>query len=241
MGCSVKPPSAVMKLNISYPATGAQKLVDIEDEKKVRIFYEKRMGAEVEVDSLGDEWKGYVFRIAGGNDKQGFPTPGRVRLLFSKGHSCYRERRDGERRRKSVRGCIVDANLSVLAVVIVKKGEQEIPGLTDVTVPKRLGPKRASKIRKLFNLSKEDDVTQYVIKRPLPLKEGKKQKYRSPKIQRLVTPVVLQRKRHRVAMKKKRAEKQKDEAAAYARLLALRTKEAKQKRAEELKRRRSRS
>ena len=60
-------------MNISYPATGAQKLVDIEDEKKVRIFYEKRMGAEVEVDTLGDEWKGYVFRIAGGNDKQGFP------------------------------------------------------------------------------------------------------------------------------------------------------------------------
>ena len=223
-------------MNISYPATGAQKLVDIEDEKKVRIFYDKRMGAEVEVDSLGDEWKGYVFRIAGGNDKQGFPMKqgiittgtwhyssvfghsiipsffsGRVRLLFSDGHSCYRERRDGERRRKSVRGCIVDANLSVLAVVIVRKGEQvlvwtqpsethllkissvqEIPGLTDVTVPKRLGPKRASKIRKLFNLSKEDDVTQYVIKRPLPLKEGKKQKYRSPKIQRLVTPVVLQ-------------------------------------------------
>merc|ERR1712198_54865 len=116
--------SSVMKLNISYPATGAQKLVDIEDEKKVRIFYDKRMGAEVEVDSLGDEWKGYVFRIAGGNDKQGFPmkqgiiTTGRVRLLFSDGHSCYRERRDGERRRKSVRGCIVDANLSVLAVVI---------------------------------------------------------------------------------------------------------------------------
>jgi small subunit ribosomal protein S6e len=60
-------------LNISYPATGAQKLIDIEDERKVRIFYEKRMGAEVEADGLGDEWKGYVFRVAGGNDKQGFP------------------------------------------------------------------------------------------------------------------------------------------------------------------------
>ncbi len=35
----------------------------------------------------------------------------------------------------------------------------------------RLGPKRASKIRKLFNLTKDDDVCQYVIKRPLPLKE----------------------------------------------------------------------
>merc|ERR1711928_281839 len=76
------------------------------------------------------------------------------------GHSCYRERRDGERRRKSVRGCIVDANLSVLAVVIVKKGEQEIPGLTDVTVPKRLDlnvpPRSASRSifpRKMMSLS----------------------------------------------------------------------------------------
>lgn len=118
-----------MKLNVSYPATGCQKLFDIDDEKKVRIFYDKRMGQEVEVDSLGDEWKGYVVRIAGGNDKQGFPmkqgvlTNTRVRLLLSAGHSCYRPRRSGERKRKSVRGCIVDANLSVLALIVVQKGE----------------------------------------------------------------------------------------------------------------------
>lgn len=31
------------------------------------------MGAEVEAEQLGDEWKGYILRIAGGNDKQGFP------------------------------------------------------------------------------------------------------------------------------------------------------------------------
>lgn len=31
------------------------------------------MGTEVEADPLGDEWKGYVLKIAGGNDKQGFP------------------------------------------------------------------------------------------------------------------------------------------------------------------------
>ena len=75
------------------------------------------MGQEVDASTLGDEWKGYVFRITGGNDKQGFPmkqgvlTQGRVRLLLSKGHSCYRQRRTGERKRKSVRGCIVDGNL----------------------------------------------------------------------------------------------------------------------------------
>ena len=70
------------------------------------------------------------MRITGGNDKQGFPmkqgvlTTSRVKLLLGKGHSCFRPRRKGERKRKSVRGCIVDANLSVLALSIVKKGEK---------------------------------------------------------------------------------------------------------------------
>lgn len=54
--------------------------------------------------------------------KQGVLTAGRVRLLLGKGHSCFRARRDGERKRKSVRGCIVDGNLSVLSMIIVKKG-----------------------------------------------------------------------------------------------------------------------
>uniref|UniRef100_A0A2K5CKU0 Small ribosomal subunit protein eS6 n=1 Tax=Aotus nancymaae TaxID=37293 RepID=A0A2K5CKU0_AOTNA len=78
--------------------------------------------------------------------KQGVLTHGRVCLLLSKGHSCYRPRRTGERKKKSVCGCIVDANLSVLNLVIVKKGEKDIPGLTDTSVPHRLGPKRASRI-----------------------------------------------------------------------------------------------
>lgn len=227
-----------MKLNISFPATGCQKLIEVDDEKKLRTFYEKRISQEVSAECLGDEWKGYVVRISGGNDKQGFPmkqgvlTTGRVRLLLSSGHSCYRPRRDGERRRKSVRGCIVDANLSVLNLVIIKKGEQEIPGLTDVTIPRRLGPKRASKIRKLFNLKKEDDVRQYVVRRPLPAKEGKKATTKAPKIQRLVTPLVLQRKRHRLAQKRRRATKKREEAAEYQKLLAQRLKEAKERKLE---------
>ncbi|KAM9508061.1 small ribosomal subunit protein eS6 isoform 1-T1 [Guaruba guarouba] len=231
------------RLNISFPATGCQKLIEVDDERKLRTFYEKRMATEVAADSLGEEWKGYVVRISGGNDKQGFPmkqgvlTHGRVRLLLSKGHSCYRPRRTGERKRKSVRGCIVDANLSVLNLVIVKKGEKDIPGLTDTTVPRRLGPKRASKIRKLFNLSKEDDVRQYVVRKPLN-KEGKKPRTKAPKIQRLVTPRVLQHKRRRIALKKQRTQKNKEEAAEYAKLLAKRMKEAKEKRQEQIAKRR---
>ena len=121
-----------------------------------RIFYDKRISAEVAGDSLGDEFKGYVFKIMGGNDKQGFPMkqgvllPYRVRLLLSKGQSCYRQRRQGERKRKSVRGCIVGPDMAALSLVVVKQGEQDLPGLTDDSVPRRLGPKRANKIRKMF-------------------------------------------------------------------------------------------
>ncbi|XP_012876287.1 PREDICTED: 40S ribosomal protein S6 isoform X2 [Dipodomys ordii] len=118
-----------------------------------------------------------------------------------------------------------------------KKGEKDIPGLTDTTVPRRLGPKRASRIRKLFNLSKEDDVRQYVVRKPLN-KEGKKPRTKAPKIQRLVTPRVLQHKRRRIALKKQRTKKNKEEAAEYAKLLAKRMKEAKEKRQEQIAKRR---
>merc|ERR1712187_37636 len=85
--------------------------------------------------------------------KQGVLTNTRVRLLLGKGHSCYRPRRKGERKRKSVRGCEVGPDIAVLALRIIQKGPGEIPGLTDKSIPNRLGPKRASRIRKLFNLT----------------------------------------------------------------------------------------
>jgi len=223
-----------MKLNIANPTTGAQQIVEMDDERKLRVFYEKRMSQEIEGDNLGEEYKGYVFKITGGNDKQGFPMmqgilqAGRVRLLLDKNSNCYRPRRRGERKRKSIRGCIVGPDLAVLNLVILKKGEAPLPGLTDKVIPRRLGPKRASNIRKLFNLSKKDDVRKYVVRRELPPKEkdGKTiKRTKAPKIQRLVTPLTLQRKRHRLALKRRRAAKSKAEAAEYARILALRNKE----------------
>ena len=36
-----------MKLNISYPANGSQKLIEVDDERRLRAFMEKRMGTEV--------------------------------------------------------------------------------------------------------------------------------------------------------------------------------------------------
>ena len=140
----------------------------------------------------------------------------------------YRERRDGARRRKSVRGCIIGSDLAVINVIIVKKGEKEIPGLSEKPMENTLGPKRVGKIRKFFYLKKDDDVRQFVIRRELPAKEGKPKRTKAPKIQRLVTPERVQRKRRRLGLKKLRYEKNQKEAAEYNKLVAQLRKEQRQ-------------
>ncbi|EFA79964.1 40S ribosomal protein S6 [Heterostelium album PN500] len=196
---------------------------------RFRCFIDKRMGQDVAVDTLGEEFKGYVFRITGGNDGEGFPmlqgvaVPHRVRLLLTKNSGCYIPKRDGERKRKSVRGCIVADDIASLQLIIVKKGDAELDGLTNVSFPSRKGPKRANNIRKLFKLSKEDDVRPYVIRREVPSKkEGRKPNSVAPKIQRLVTPVTVARRRalRRAIVDRKVAAA--TAAADYAKLIAQR-------------------
>lgn len=53
---------------------------------------------------------------------------------------------------------------------------------------------------------------------------GKKPRTKAPRIQRLVTPRVLQHKRRRIALKRQRTQKNKEEASEYAKLLAKRMK-----------------
>eukprot|EP01023_Acetabularia_acetabulum_P042615 TRINITY_DN4231_c0_g1_i1.p1 TRINITY_DN4231_c0_g1~~TRINITY_DN4231_c0_g1_i1.p1 ORF type:complete len:287 (+),score=46.41 TRINITY_DN4231_c0_g1_i1:103-861(+) len=237
-----------MKLNVSFPSTGCQKRIEIDDESKLRAFYDKRLAQEVDGEALGDEYKGYIFKIAGGMDKQGFAmrqgvlTNGRVPLLMKKiGDPCFRGygRRKGEKRRRAVRGCIVSQEIGVLNLVIVKKGEGELPGLTDTERPRMRGPKRANKIRKLFNLDKYDDVRKYVVTYAREVEKDGKKRFKCPKIQRLITPERLQRKRRLSAQKKQRIERKTKEAEAYQKLLAQRRKEERERRSESLAKKRA--
>uniref|UniRef100_G3UJY8 40S ribosomal protein S6 n=1 Tax=Loxodonta africana TaxID=9785 RepID=G3UJY8_LOXAF len=215
-----------VKLNVSFPVTGFQKLIEVDNERRLRTFYGKWMATEVAADSLGDERKGYVVRTNDGNHKQGFPKQGvlshdHVHLLRRQGCSCYRPKTAGARRCKSAQ----------VAWMLIK-WKKDIPRLADTTVS-RHGPKRASRIHEIFSLSKKDDVHPYVLRKPLN-KEGKKPRTKAPKIQHLVTPHVLQHKGQCIALKKQRTKGNKEEAAEYAQLLAKRMKEAKGKLQEQI-------
>lgn len=88
----------------------------------------------------------------------------------------------GERKRKSVRRCIVDANISVSALV-VKKVDTEITELTENN-PTLYGTKE----------SQQNVYRHFVVRRPLPAKANNKATSKAPmiqSIQRLVTSVVL--------------------------------------------------
>jgi small subunit ribosomal protein S6e len=195
-----------MKLNIAFPQNGTCKQFNITDETLRRVnLNDYRLGNDVDGGIFGDEFKGYVFRLKGGSDEDGFPmvngvlASSRVSLLIKRGAIGFNtfRGRSGERRRKSLRGCILGSDLACVNVTVMKSGEKPIEGVTDVNVPRRLGPKRANNIRKLFGLDRTDDVRKFVVRRKVS-KEGKKDRFKAAKIQRLITPVVRARRAHKV-------------------------------------------
>merc|ERR1712232_98200 len=173
---------------------------------------------------------------------QGVMTSERVRLLLdSNRHTCYHVH--PRQKRKTIRGCITSADTSVINMTIVRKGDKDIPGLTDETstVPNRLGPKRASKIRKLWNLDAQDDVRQYVIRRTIPNKEGSARKTprtKSPKIQRLITPKIAARKRATAAARERQSVKSREAGAAYEKMMKARREATRSKRLSKLSKKR---
>ena len=210
-----------MRITIAYPENGTQVCVDIDDPAALAALYEKRLGQDIEGEKLGGQFKGYLFRIGGGFDKQGFPmkqgviTPRRLRLLLKAGTSCYRPRKDGERKRKTVRGCIISDEIAALHIVVLEKGEQEIAGLTDKVVPRRFGPKRASTLRAMFGVEdSKEDASKLVLKREV--KEGK---FTQPKVQRLITPRRVARKNKMLNERKAKREATQKKAEAYQNML----------------------
>ena len=234
-----------MKFNISCPETGANKMVELQNEEKLSELIDKKIGDEIDGKVISETFEGYTFKIVGGFDKDGFAmkngvlTQAKKRILLTKGCSMFRFRkgyhRSGIRKRKLVRGCIVSNDIKILHLKVIKKGANPIPGLTEEgkEIPKRLGPKRAKKILKQLGLTevynekkKNKDqrknirymITKFAPKREVTTKNGKVY-VKKAKIQRLITPERLRRKRVLKAIKKERREQTEKEKKNYENLL----------------------
>ena len=146
--------------------------------------------------------------------KNGVLTKTKKKLLLGPNTSGYRNEREGTSQRKTVRGAIIGSEIASINLILVKKGEKEVEGLTDVKVPVRLGPKRANKIRKLFNLPRHSDFrrqqnhdkikvhnidVQKAVVRRVTKEIGDKKYYKAPRITRLLTTKRIRRKRVRRA------------------------------------------
>ena len=233
-------------------------MVELQNEEKLSEIIDKKIGDEIDGSVISNVFEGYKFKITGGFDKDGFAmkngilSQGKKRVLLTKGCSLFRFRkgyhRSGTRIRKLVRGCIISNDIKNLHLKIIKKGAKPIEGLTEANdaKPKRLGPKRATKILKqfgltgVFNEKKKDKeakkhlrfmITKFAPKREVETKNGKKYVKRA-KIQRLITPDRLRRKRLLKKFHQERREKAAKDKEAY-KVLVKKTFEKKKKEAKE--------
>ncbi|KAG2370755.1 hypothetical protein C9374_014249 [Naegleria lovaniensis] len=202
----------VRRFQIASPQTGKTKTFEPIYESNHSSLVGRKIGDVIDGIDVSTMFTGYRFKISGASDSTGVPHQagifqyGRVRLLKkpgSFGYPSWRAKRKGSMKRKTVRGGIIDMGTRTISLVIVKNGTSVIPGLTDGTLPKTLAPKRASKIRKLFNLSKCDDVRKYVIKRNAKICGSLAEK--GVKIQRLITPERIRRKQKKLRQSMQRA------------------------------------
>jgi small subunit ribosomal protein S6e len=119
----------VYKLNISGgnkgSGKGMSKLIEI-DEKKFR-FEGMKIGEIIKGGLIG--FPNYEFEITGGSDSSGFPMrkdvhgPVKKRILVSKRGIGYKPRRQGERKRRTVRGNEVTFDMTLINLKVVKYGE----------------------------------------------------------------------------------------------------------------------
>jgi small subunit ribosomal protein S6e len=119
----------------------AFKLVISEGEKSHQVEVDQAQTKQLVGLKIGDEidaslvgLNGYKLKITGGSDKNGFPMkrdvdgPRRIRSLLSSGLG-FEPKRDGQRRRKTVRGNTVSDDIVQINTIVTEKGAKSIDEL----------------------------------------------------------------------------------------------------------------
>lgn len=117
------------KLVISEGTNSYQMEVEAAESKKLMGL---KIGEEFDASLLG--LNGYKLKITGGSDKNGFPMkkdvegPRRIKSLLSGGIG-FHPQRNGQRRRKTVRGNTISDDIVQINTIVTEKGNKEIAEL----------------------------------------------------------------------------------------------------------------
>jgi small subunit ribosomal protein S6e len=125
----------MFKLVISDPETRKAYQLEI-DQNKAAFLIGKKIGEEADLSPLG--LVGYVIKITGGTDKDGFPMHSNIegtvkkKVLLSQ-PPCFHPERKGQRRKKTVRGNTISPDIVQINCKVIKKGEKSLEEL----IPKK--------------------------------------------------------------------------------------------------------
>lgn len=142
---------ARFKVIVSDPETGVSNAVEVEGTRAVPLIG-KRIGETIDGSVVG--LSGHKLQITGGSDKDGFPMrPNihggvRVRAILSGGVG-FHSNRQGERRRKTLRGNVITEEIVQINMKIVEK-------------PKKA--KKPKKVKKKEKVKKETEKKETAAK-----------------------------------------------------------------------------
>jgi small subunit ribosomal protein S6e len=106
------------------------------DQNRAAFIIGRKIGEEVDLSPLG--LTGYVVKITGGTDKDGFPMHPNIegtvkkKVLLS-GPPGFHPLRKGQRKKKTIRGNTISPDIVQINCKVVKKGEKPLEEL----VPKK--------------------------------------------------------------------------------------------------------
>ena len=117
---------AKFKVIISDPEDGTSKMVELEEARTVPLIGRK-IGEVIDGAIVG--LPGHKLQITGGSDKDGFPMRRNVhggvrRKIILSGGTGFNPQKEGERRRKTVRGNVITEEIVQINLKIVEKPKQ---------------------------------------------------------------------------------------------------------------------
>jgi small subunit ribosomal protein S6e len=124
---------ATFTVVVGDPETGETRQFEVEDQNANR-FAGRSIGEEVDGSAVGLD--GYTLEITGGSDETGRPMRGDVdgpnlQEVMLTGGTGYEPRRDGERRRVTVRGAEISDEVRQINTTIAERGDASVAELLD--------------------------------------------------------------------------------------------------------------